>query len=263
MKFTFPKLYDPLITKLKLVDEGKQELLLTELREVKTPTTLGFLNQHGYNIAHADKDVRRNFLRLNYLLRDGIGVKVACQLNGREPRANLNGTDFIPDLIEHLDGDTGRFQFFALGTQEPWLSEGAARLFKGRPFTAVDGFRDADSYPEFVAEHLQPGKTPIIVLAMGMPKQEEVAIKLQRALKGPALMICGGAILDFSAERFSRAPLPVRKIGMEWAYRLVKEPRRLFKRYVIGIPQFFYYVVRNGLGSTVRVSEQGAYNRKS
>ncbi|TBU72292.1 glycosyltransferase [Pseudomonas daroniae] len=241
-----------------------QDALLAELREVQSPTTLGFLNQHGYNIAHNDPTVRRNFMRMNYLLRDGIGVKMACKFNGRDPQANLNGTDFIPELIEHLSYDTGRFQFFALGTQEPWLSEGAERLFKGQPFTAADGFREVSFYPDFVAEHLEPGKIPVIVLAMGMPKQEDVAARLQRMLVGPALMICGGAIIDFSAQRFSRAPLPLRKIGLEWAYRLLIEPRRLFKRYIIGIPQFFYFVLRNGRASdAVRVGEQGAYNRKS
>ncbi|TBU88179.1 glycosyltransferase [Pseudomonas dryadis] len=226
---------------------------------------LGFLNQHGYNIAHNNPAVRRNFMQMNYLLRDGIGVKLACSLNGLQPKANLNGSDFIPRLIDHLlsDSNSDNYQLFAMGTQEPWLSEGARTLFGGKPFHAIDGFQPTQDYIDFIRQHRRLGKTPIIVMAMGMPRQEEIAALLQRELQCPALMICGGAILDFSAQRFSRAPEAVRKLGMEWLFRLAMEPRRLFKRYIVGIPQFFYYVARNGLNSTVRVSEQRAYDRKS
>ena len=265
VKSMFSKLHDPLIKKLKLVEEGQQHTLLEELRDIKTPTTLGFLNQHGYNIVQHDKTARRNFSRINYLLRDGIGVKLACKLNGLEPGANLNGTDFIPQLVEYLlaSEQGGRFQPFVLGTCEPWTTRGASALFAEHAFHALDGFQQNDDYLHFIQRHLQPGKTPLIIMGMGMPRQEEVAAHLQRQLEGPALMVCGGAIIDFAAQRFNRAPVAVRKVGMEWLYRLLMEPRRLFKRYIIGIPQFFYFVLRNGTDRRVRISEQSVYERKS
>ncbi|MBD9655750.1 MULTISPECIES: WecB/TagA/CpsF family glycosyltransferase [unclassified Pseudomonas] len=258
-------LYDPVIHKLKLLEEHDVTPLLNELSAPKKPTIVGFLNQHGYNLIQQDERARRHFLQVNYLLRDGIGIKLACALNGLEPGANLNGTDFIPALIEHaLHSERGeQYQLFAMGTCEPWTSEGASALFNGRSFHAIDGFQPLEDYLQFVQQHLEPGKIPLIVMGMGMPRQEEVAVRLQRQLGRPALMICGGAILDFAAQRFNRAPAAIRKVGMEWAYRLLMEPRRLFARYVIGIPQFFYYIVRNGRDSNVEVSEQGAYNRKS
>ena len=80
----------------------------------------------------------------------------------------------------------------------------------------------------------------IIVLAMGMPKQEKIAALLKANSSVSAIVICGGAILDFQANRYARAPLIFRKIGMEWLYRLYKEPGRMFSRYVIGGPIFFY-----------------------
>jgi len=258
-------LYDPVIHKLKLLEEDDVKPLLEELTSPEKPTIVGFLNQHGYNLIQQDKRARRHFLQVNYLLRDGIGIKLACSLNGLEPGANLNGTDFIPALIDHAlqSEQSERYQLFAMGTCEPWTEEGANALFGERDFHAIDGFQPTERYLEFVEEHLEPGKVPLIVMGMGMPRQEEVAVKLQRQLKRPALMVCGGAILDFAAQRFNRAPAAFRKIGMEWAYRLLMEPRRLFARYVIGIPQFFYYIVRNGRDSNVVVSEQSAYDRKS
>lgn len=265
MKNSHLKLYDPLIHKLKLLEERDVTALLDELSTPKKPTILGFLNQHGYNLIQHDKVARHHFLRLNYLLRDGIGIKLACSLNGLSPGANLNGTDFIPTIIQHMlqDERSERYQLFAMGTSEPWVEQGASALFGEREFHSIDGFQPTERYLAFVQEHLQPGKIPLIVMGMGMPRQEEVAVYLQRQLGRPALMICGGAILDFAAQRFNRAPVLVRKVGMEWLYRLLMEPRRLFSRYIIGIPQFFYYIMRNGMDSSVTVSDQSAYDRKS
>jgi N-acetylglucosaminyldiphosphoundecaprenol N-acetyl-beta-D-mannosaminyltransferase len=72
---------------------------------------------------------------------------------------------------------------------------------------------------------------------MGMPKQEQLARAL-REQGGAQLIVCGGAILDFLAGKVSRAPAFMQSAGVEWLYRLAKEPRRLFKRYVVGNPAF-------------------------
>lgn len=247
------KRQDPLINKLDLVDDDHSQQLMEELADVVSPTIIAFLNQHAYNLAQQDPPIGKRFAQMTYLLRDGIGIKLACKLNGLDPKANMNGSDFIPKLMDYLcSRDDDDYQFFALGTREPWLSKGARKLLHGRPFHAMDGFQPCQNYVEFIENHRQADKVPVVVLAMGMPKQEEIALDIQRSLEGPALLICGGAILDFSAERFERAPLAFRKTGLEWLYRLLKEPKRLASRYVVGIPKFFYYITRNTIGSAPR-----------
>ena len=78
-----------------------------------------------------------------------------------------------------------------------------------------------------------------------MPKQEAVAARL--AASGvPCLIVCGGAILDFLGGKVARAPGWLRRLGGEWVFRLVKEPRRLFMRYVVGNPMF---LLRTGMFS--------------
>jgi exopolysaccharide biosynthesis WecB/TagA/CpsF family protein len=72
---------------------------------------------------------------------------------------------------------------------------------------------------------------------MGMPKQEAVAARL--AASGvPCLIVCGGAILDFLGGKVHRAPRWMRRLGCEWVFRLMSEPKRLFTRYVLGNPMF-------------------------
>ena len=75
---------------------------------------------------------------------------------------------------------------------------------------------------------------------MGMPKQETIAkfIKEQSGLN--CVLVCGGAIFDFLGQKVVRAPLWMQRIGIEWVFRLVQEPKRLFKRYVIGNAVFLY-----------------------
>ena len=92
-----------------------------------------------------------------------------------------------------------------------------------------------------LAQVYQPA---LIVLGMGMPRQEEVAAALRSTLNYPCLIVCGGAIIDFWAGKTPRAPLWVRRVGMEWGFRLVMEPRRLFQRYVIGNPLFLIRALR-------------------
>ena len=247
---TRPIFNDPLVEKMRLIDEQQIDALLAELGSVTAPTTLGFLNQHGYNIAQHQPEVHRLFLDLDYLLRDGTGMKLACWLNGAAPKANLNGSDLIPRIAQTLIESKGeRLELFAMGTAEPWLSKGADALFHGQPCKVIDGFQPVEQYVEFLRNHRTPDKIAVVLLAMGMPKQERVAAALQRAIDGPALLICGGAILDFGAGRFPRAPRWVRMAGMEWLYRLAREPYRLFGRYVIGIPLFLFHAGRNACTS--------------
>lgn len=242
---------DSLIDRLDLIDDAESEALIQKLASVTTPSTLAFLNQHAYNLAQKDPQLRQGFASMTYLLRDGIGIKWACQLNGRQPKANMNGSDFIPRLVGHfVEATPDEYQFFAMGTVDPWLEKGAEHLFKHHEVQKVDGFQSPTTYLEHIHRHRDPDRFTVILLAMGMPKQEELAQRIQAAISGPALIICGGAILDFAANRVKRAPLFFRKTGLEWLYRLLCEPKRLARRYIVGIPQFFYYLARNGMSPT-------------
>jgi exopolysaccharide biosynthesis WecB/TagA/CpsF family protein len=77
---------------------------------------------------------------------------------------------------------------------------------------------------------------------MGVPTQEIWIRENKDKLKNVKLFVAGGAILDFLSGRVKRAPLFVRQMSLEWLFRLVLEPVRLWKRYIIGNILFFYYV---------------------
>jgi exopolysaccharide biosynthesis WecB/TagA/CpsF family protein len=104
----------------------------------------------------------------------------------------------------------------------------------------MDGFRPASDY---VAEAMRSAPE-LIILAMGSPKQETVANAIASSVTYPTVIVSGGAIADNLALRFARAPSWVRRIHCEWAFRILLEPRRLWRRYLVGGFSFAWYVVR-------------------
>ena len=104
----------------------------------------------------------------------------------------------------------------------------------------MDGYNDYDLY----FKELNEVKPEILLIAMGMPKQEFLSKKIKEFYKDKLIVINGGAILDFMTGKIKRAPKILTKIGLEWLYRLYLEPLRLFRRYVIGIPFFLYRIFK-------------------
>jgi len=175
------------------------------------------------------------------LFRDGIGAKILLKAYGLEPGYNANGTDLIPIILNTFKHEAICF----IGTESPFIDQAAATCLKsGINVTAyLDGFQDTQSMASFVQKH----RPRIVILGMGMPKQELFSMHLKANYKEPLLVINGGAIFDFIAKRFERAPAFFRNNGLEWLYRLANEPRRLFKRYVLGIPIFMLKLIKHKL----------------
>lgn len=234
-----------LIDRLHIVEDEKLDVFIDELLETKEQKILGFLNQYGFNLAAEKESVLSSFGNIDYLLRDGVGIKLACRWNKLEPGANLNGTDFIPELIKKAQDSPIEIDYFVFGTQSPWLEAGTRKLMEGQACHTLHGFYSEEKYLNCLKKRARKGVLTIVVLAMGMPKQEHLANMLRKSVSGPILVVCGGAIIDFQAERFDRAPALMRRLNLEWLFRLISEPQRLFRRYMLGIPKFLYYMVAN------------------
>jgi len=194
---------------------------------------ISFLNAHACNLSAKSPCFYNALDNSDLLLRDGIGAKILLSSFGLKAGINTNGTDLIPKIIESNPNATYAF----IGTQEPYIST-AYQNYKEAGFKIIfyaDGFQDFECY----LRKVELEKPDIIVLGMGMPRQEAFSLFLKDNYQGSLSVINGGAIFDFMAGRFSRAPKFFRMLNIEWFYRLLAEPVRLFKRYVIGIPVFF------------------------
>jgi N-acetylglucosaminyldiphosphoundecaprenol N-acetyl-beta-D-mannosaminyltransferase len=218
---------------------GEQQLLDWVARPTE-PRVLAFVNAHAMNAVADSLEFFNAIMSADLVLRDGIGMAILLRLLNQPPGLNLNGTDLIPKILARCAG-----QCIALfGTEEPYLSRAqeviVSRIAPGSSVIAAHGFLPVGNYVQLAADH----RPSLIVLGMGMPRQEEVAALLRGVLDHPCTIICGGAIIDFLGNKTSRAPLWMRRSGLEWMYRLALEPRRLFRRYVIGNPLFLVRALR-------------------
>jgi exopolysaccharide biosynthesis WecB/TagA/CpsF family protein len=189
---------------------------------------VSFVNAHAINLACKDTDFFYALKSADLLLRDGTGTQILLRGIGKEPGLNMNGTDLIPQLIL-----ANKHQPIALCGSTAQTAAAAASWLKRsgvRRVTHCDGFRPLDSYLQMLSAQ-QPR---IVILGMGMPRQELLSAMIAKELRGPLLIINGGAILDFMAGRFKRAPRMLRRLGLEWLFRLLLEPNRLWRRYLLG-----------------------------
>jgi exopolysaccharide biosynthesis WecB/TagA/CpsF family protein len=218
------------ISKLNLVHcDDQVNKLLQKTKATNEPVVLGFLNAHAFNSLLDTPSFFDSLKGMDIVFRDGIGVKILLKRLGKNPGNNMNGTDFIPTLLESYRGK----RIAILATEEPFLSKTKdiiEQTFAVDVVVLEDGFQPDDYY----STRLSKNPVELVILGMGMPKQERVACELKNTLDYPVLIVCGGAIIDFYAQRVTRAPEWMRKTGMEWIYRFLLEPKRLFKRYIFG-----------------------------
>jgi exopolysaccharide biosynthesis WecB/TagA/CpsF family protein len=214
------------------------ELVARLTERQKQITIISWVNAHTLTVAQKDSDLAISLLRSTILLRDGVGISVLFRLLGRDAGINLNGTDWIPRILRLHAGK----QVALLGSREPYLSKAAeaAEKLGCRVALRMDGFQE----PEVYTRQLVANDVDVVVLGMGVPKQHEVAHFLANKLVRPVLILNGGAILDFMADRFPRAPKLWRRLRLEWLFRLTQEPRRLWRRYTVGGVLFLFYTAQ-------------------
>ncbi|MEE4608953.1 MAG: WecB/TagA/CpsF family glycosyltransferase [Desulfobacteraceae bacterium] len=197
-----------------------------------------FVNAHCVNVAARDQDYLDTLRAANFLYADGSGMRLAARLAGQPLRDNVNGTDLFPMLCrEAAASGVG----IALLGARPGIAERCADKMRHRfPGLKVvwvhHGYLNAAEGAALISSLNESG-AGLLLVAMGVPVQEKWIARHAGALRIPVLLGVG-ALFDFYSGEVSRAPAFMRKLGLEWGYRLLVEPRRMFARYVLGNPVF-------------------------
>lgn len=228
-------------------DETASFLLSKILR--RQLSKIFYANAHTVVTASRCEALATALERSDILLVDGSGLLWTSRLLGNPLAHNLNGTDLVPALCE-IGSQEGLSVYF-LGAKPGVADAAAANLTKRYPGLKVAGiqhgyFPEADI--DTVLENIRNAKPHLLLVAMGVPLQEVWIDKYASALPDIACMGVGG-LFDFMSENVRRAPLWVRQMGMEWLWRLSMEPKRLWRRYIIGNIVFlvtvFNHVISN------------------
>ena len=215
-----------LVARIKAAAQGSQPQLILNH------------NIRALSTARSNPEMREALLRADTVHIDGMPIVFALRLAGIDVKGchRTAYLDFMPALWEQLSSDGGRA--YLLGAAPGVAAAASEVLLKG--YSGVEirshhGFFDRyDGSPEVdaVVKDILAFDPDVVLLGLGMPEQEIFAITLQRRLQRGALLSCGGYI-DFIAGRQTPAPRWLGPLGLEWLYRLVRDPRRLAKRYLI------------------------------
>jgi exopolysaccharide biosynthesis WecB/TagA/CpsF family protein len=212
----------------------------------RTPNLFSFCNAATINHAHSSPEFGQ-VLNRAVLFNDGIGLDLASMLlYGSFFPDNLNGTDFIPQLLQAIDRPVSLYLVGGL----PGVAEGAADKIRSyNPHISVVGthhgyFHFAET-PQISAE-IAKVAPDLVMVGMGQPRQEMWSDTVRADIGVPFL--CVGAFMDFASGRMPRAPKLVRMMRVEWVYRLVLEPRRLFGRYIGGAVPYFFRILAQRFG---------------
>jgi beta-1,4-glucosyltransferase len=179
------------------------------------------------------------------IINDGVGLDIAAKIiHGKTFPENLNGTDFLPLLLKYLDA---KAKVFLLGAK-PGIALRAAKNIESECAAKVvgtaDGYEEARDTQQLITR-INDSNANIILVAMGNPNQEKWILDNYENLK-PNLLVGVGAFLDFLAGGKPRAPTLIRRLRLEWLYRLSLEPSRLLRRYTLDIGIFLAICLRSG-----------------
>ena len=214
--------------------------------------TLFYLNAHLANLARRHAGFRAQLGQADLILPDGQGVVLALRGMGLPAAQRLALGDVLPDLA--AGAARARRSVFLWGAEAGVAAEAGQALRRAVPGLRVagaeHGFLDAAGEVRLLArlQRLKPG---LLLLGMGSPKQEALALRLAPALPGTVIAACGNAF-TFIAGRQRRAPRWMASAGLEWLWRLALEPRRLAGRYLWGNLAFACLALRArsaGLGA--------------
>jgi N-acetylglucosaminyldiphosphoundecaprenol N-acetyl-beta-D-mannosaminyltransferase len=221
--------------------------LLAAPQDGRGPLHVHFANAYTVTLADADP-VLRELLNSHdsVVFADGRPISVLSHLTGAPGLTHLPG----PDAFEAAF-DLGRRELtrhFLLGSTESTLERLRSALTLQYPGTQIVGTHSppfgtvTTDAREAQDDAIAAARPDIVWVGLGTPKQDHEAARIARGLGIRAVAV--GAAFDFSAGNVRRAPRWIRRIGLEWLVRLLQEPRRLWRRYVVGNLRFLIIAVR-------------------
>ena len=224
-----------------LLDPGQiVELIVVSLKKSK-PLLLTYFNQHCFNVYWEDANYRHLLDNKFETFQADLGIFLAFKFFKKKKVKRIDATAINQKIINLLIQENisigivgGNFEseFIRKKTNEKSINI----------VTYFDGFFKEDQNVNII-NSLKSSNCQVYIIGMGVPRQEVFAEKLSD-VSTSSIIICVGNFLEFYFGTKKRAPVFFQNLGIEWIFRLATEPIRLWKRYLIGIPVFFYRILK-------------------
>ncbi|MCX0394640.1 WecB/TagA/CpsF family glycosyltransferase [Clostridium perfringens] len=219
------------LTMYEAIDKAEELILKNKPSYVVTPNV-----DHIVKLED-DKEFQDVYKNADLILTDGMPLIWISKIKGNPIKEKISGSDFFPKLCERA-AQKG-YSIFLLGAAEGVASKAAENLKKKYnglnivgTYSPSYGFEKKADEIKKIIKMINETKPDILAVGLGAPKQEKFLYKYKNQLNVP-ISLAIGASIDFEAGNVKRAPKIMQNIGLEWFYRLCKEPKRMFKRYII------------------------------
>ncbi len=237
---------------LSLCDKPSLLTLIHQAVNQKRATTILSGNIYSFNLAYERSWLRAFFNQADVVRLDGTGVRLGARLLGHSTPRRMTWADFGWDLAE-MAAHNG-LTLFLLGSKSGVVEKAAAMLKDRYPDLQIvgthhgyfDKTRDS-AENQAVIQMIAEAQPDILIVGFGMPLQERW-LSETRDLLAATVVLTGGAVFDYISGELRRGPKWMNDHGLEWLARLIIEPRRLWRRYVIGNPLFMWRVLKQKLG---------------
>lgn len=207
------------------------------------------INAHSYNVARKDDLFAEALQKGDYLIPDGVSIVKACKwINAKsKPKERVAGYDLFEYEMDKLNRKGGTVMF--MGSSEKTLEQDVKQAAATYPNLKVvtysppykSVFNDDDN--RAIIEAINNADPDLLWIGMTAPKQEKWTYSHWHELNIHCHVGTIGAVFDFFAGTVARAPQWWQDHGLEWLYRLIKEPRRMWRRYIIGNTLFLWYML--------------------
>lgn len=239
--------------KLKDVSLLKDKKALSNLPTGKL--LINTINAHSYNTAQKDELFAEALIKGDVLIPDGISIVKACKwLNAySQPTERIAGWDLFEFEMKLLNSKGGKCFFMGSSEKVLKLIQEKAKLIYPNIKIEVysppykSEFDDEDN--KKIISAINRSNPDLLWIGMTAPKQEKWTYSHWDELNINCHVGTIGAVFDFFAGTIKRAPLKWQKNGLEWLYRLIKEPKRMWKRYIIGNMLFLINISKEKFNS--------------
>ena len=195
--------------------------------------------------ASRDPELRRIINDCALINVDGMPVVWASRLLGKPLKERVAGVDLFEALMRRA-GEKG-WRVFLLGAQEEVVGKVASVYQHRYPALVLAGYRNGywkgEAEETQVAGQIRDARPDLLFVAISSPKKEQFLGRWQAEMKIPFAMGVGGSF-DVAIGRVKRAPAWMQKAGLEWFYRFLQEPRRMFRRYFIQDMAFVWLLIK-------------------
>ena len=207
--------------------------------------TITCINHYYLNLLYTNSRYQEDVEKFDLIFPDGIGMKLALMVLFNKSLRDvpyLTGSDFYLKVLEKVNKERGKI--FLFGDKTDILLK--AKNFINDKYDGIkivgyiDGYRNINNRE--IIESINKEPISILFVGIGPIKQEHWVIENRDLIKAGKIIIVGGWFRILAMDR-KRGPLWIRKAGLEWFVRLMTEPQKVWKRYLLGIPVFFVRII--------------------